>query len=225
MFIDKLKCRLLHYKNKQLLKKRKVYIAKKTYVDRTNFEGNNKINTNCHITLSEIGKGTYIGKNCNISNTHIGKYCSIGKNLNIIIGTHPSNGFVSTHPAFFSVRKQAGFTFANEDKFDEIKYVDKTNKICVHIENDVWIGANVSILQGVKIGNGAIIGANALVTKDVAPYTIIGGVPAKVINKRFEDDQIRKLLKLKWWNFDDMHLKESYDLFSDIEKFLESYDK
>jgi len=85
----------------------------------------------------------------------------------------------------------------------------------VIIENDVWIGANSVIMPGVKVGNGAIIGANAVVTKDVPDYAIVGGVPAKIIKYRFDEKTISSLLELKWWDLDKAIIKENIELFQE----------
>jgi acetyltransferase-like isoleucine patch superfamily enzyme len=131
------------------------------------------------------------------------------------LGIHPSRDFVSTHPIFFSTKKQVGITFADKDYFQEEKGIK--------IGNDVWIGANVIILDGVTIGDGAIIGAGAVVTKDVPPYSIYGGVPAKLIRYRFEQKTIDFLVKFKWWNKDEEWLKTNFQDFHNIDTFLQRY--
>ncbi len=185
----------------------------------TVFGGKNKICYHTNICNSSIDYGTYIGTNCAITNAKIGKYCSIANGVKTIVSTHPVKDFVSTHPCFFSTRKQAGFTYVNEQKYDEIKYVIPEKQISVLIGNDVWIGENVIILAGVSIGDGAVIGAGAIVTKDIEPYSINVGVPAKKINSRFSDADIDFLLKFKWWDKDEKWLSDNSDLFSDIKKF------
>lgn len=104
-------------------------------------------------------------------------------------------------------------SYASEKLFDE------SSKKTI-IGNDVWIGARAIILSGVKIGDGAIIAAGAVVTKDVEPYTIAGGVPAKPIRKRFTDEQIDALINLKWWDKDDMWMREYAAMFSHIEELI-----
>ena len=163
-----------------------------------------------------MGYGSYIGTNCNFWGK-IGRYCSIANDVRTIIGTHPSKNFVSTHPCFYSLYCQGGFTYANEERFDEYKYAE--NKYNVVLGNDVWIGYGARIMAGVTIGDGSIIGAGAIVTKDVAPYTIVGGVPAKVIRKRFEDEDIEFLLKLKWWDWSVEKIKKYTPYFDDIKAF------
>jgi acetyltransferase-like isoleucine patch superfamily enzyme len=185
------------------------------------FEGNNKVNNGTYVNHSEIGFGTYIGCNCNIDFSKIGKFCSIANNVKIVVATHPTKKFVSTHPAFFSTRKQAGFTYTNSSKFDEIVLNKNNNNFSVIIGNDVWIGENVLILGGVTIGDGAIIGAGTIVTNDIDPYSINVGIPAKKINTRFNDEQIRFLITFQWWNKDISWIKNNADFFDDIERFME----
>ena len=123
----------------------------------------------------QLGDYSYISKNSNISNCSIGKFCSIGPNFCCGLGIHPTDG-ISTSPMFYSTAKQNGVTLCKEDKIHEFA---KTI-----IGNDVFIGANVTVLDGVTIGDGAIVGAGAVVTKDVPPYAIVGGNPAKILKYR-----------------------------------------
>lgn len=169
-----------------------------------------------------IGYGSYIGERSRI-NANIGRYCSISSNVRTIAGTHPTSVFVSTHPCFFSTKKQAGFSYVTKDIFTEDVYVDE-ERHSAQIGNDVWIGSNVLILPGVHIGDGAVIAAGAVVTKDVLPYSIVGGVPAKEIKKRFSDEQIEKLIKIQWWNQSENWIKDRAEMFSDITKFLSEMD-
>tara|TARA_R110002012_G_scaffold74542_3_gene188945 strand:- start:2558 stop:3265 length:708 start_codon:yes stop_codon:yes gene_type:complete len=182
--------------------------------------GSNGFGRNSSIVASRIGFGSYIAEGARISKTIIGKYCSIGPNVNCIFGKHPSTIFVSTHPSFFALKTPVGFTYADKQYFAEFAEPHKDH-YSITIGNDVWIGANVSLMDGVKIGDGAIIAANALVTKDVAPYTIVGGVPAKVIKKRFTDDEITFLLQFKWWEKSKEWIANNAPLFRNIEGFVE----
>lgn len=187
----------------------------------TILEGRNVIHKNVSISSSKIGYGTYIGDGSLLLNSDIGKYCSIAENVRIIFGQHPTNTFVSTHPAFFSTRKQAGFTYVDKSLFNENKYADPAKKYSVKIGNDVWIGANVSILEGVNIGNGAIIATGAVVVTDLEPYAIYGGVPAKKIRTRFNSEAEAFLLDFRWWDKDPKWIEENAYFFSNIEKFIE----
>lgn len=164
----------------------------------------------------ELGDFTYIASNTSISNTKIGKFCSIGPDCRISLPKHPSSIFVSTHPIFFSTLKQSQISFSDKNYFDEFGKP-------IIIGNDVWIGANVIIINGIKVGDGAIIGAGSVVTKDVPPYSIVGGVPAKIIRYRFEKEEIKKLLQIKWWEWDIEKIKENYLKFHDVKNFINEY--
>lgn len=178
------------------------------------FEGANIVCENCLIINSNLGFATYLAGRDIIHNTQIGRYCSISSGLNIVVGHHPTRNWVSTHPAFFSMQNQSGVRYTNQEKFEEAKYLyDGINAI---IGNDVWIGADVTIIDGVCIGDGAIVAAGAVVTNNVPPYAIVGGVPAKVIRYRFNDDDIKWLLNLKWWEKDERWIAEHAEFFDDI---------
>lgn len=153
---------------------------------------------------SEIGDFTYISSDTHIQSATIGKFCSIGPNTVIGYGEHPVN-FISTSPVFYHTGIIFGKTFAEEEKFDRNKRVT--------IGNDVWIGANVFIKSGVVVGDGCVIAAGAVVVKDMPPYTIAGGVPARVIRPRFPEDIIRSLVEIKWWNWTNDKLQENQSFF------------
>lgn len=220
--IRKLIIRILKFIEKKKLKICKKVILEKRVKFTLNsfFEGKNKINKNSIIDNSKIGFATYIGHDCVFTNTTIGKYCSIANNVKVINATHPTNKFVSTHPAFFSTRKQAGFTYVKEQLFNELKYIDEKDRISVIIGNDVWIGEDVTILGGVKIGDGAIIGTGAIVTHDVEPYSINAGIPSKKIKYRFEKDEIEFLENLKWWDKSEEWIMKNINNFQDIKEFV-----
>lgn len=184
------------------------------------FSGNNSIGMNTYFINSKIGFGSYIGSASCFTGVVIGKYCSVGNNVSTVSATHPITPNVSSHPCFYSTKKQAGYTFVKNDKFKEIVFVDEENSIVASIGNDVWIGNNVIILGGIKIGDGAVIATGAVVTKDVEPYTVVGGVPAKLIKKRFTDEQIKFLLNFKWWEKPFEWLANNADNFDNIEKFI-----
>lgn len=191
-----------------------------TFDTHNKFEGRNFIGDNAVLVATTVGLGSYISGGSVIKHTHIGRYCSIGSNIQTGLGTHPSDTFVSTHPAFFSTQKQAGFTFAALDIFEEHVYAGPDQKYIVNIGNDVWIGNNVIIMDGITIGDGAIVAAGAVVTKNVAPYAIVGGVPAKFIKERFNSQQVQKLQQLQWWNWDFGKVKAHSHLFNNIDAFL-----
>ena len=158
-----------------------------------------------------VGDYTYIAMNAVILSTRIGKFCSIGPNLFCGWGTHPING-LSTSPVFYSLGMQAGKTFSKENKIPE--------QLPIEIGNDVLIGMNVTILDGVKIGDGAVIGAGAIVSKNIPPYAIAVGSPIQVIKYRFDAETIEKLLKIKWWDFNEEDLKDVEKSFFNTEEFI-----
>lgn len=192
---------------------------------RTTLESRVAIRKGCSISNSYIGYGTYLSEYCNFSNCRIGRFCSIAPHSEVIAGLHPTKNFVSTHPSFFSIMKQSGFTFVKKNVFDEFKYADNSRKLSVVIGNDVWIGYGARILEGIVIGDGAIIGAGALVTKDVEPYTIVAGIPAKKIRYRFTKEQIEFLMKFKWWENDINWIEDNYKLFRNMDDFYSQFNE
>ena len=167
------------------------------------------------LTKVKLGRYSYIGGNTHITDANVGSFCSIGGNCGIGGGMHPM-GFVSTSPAFLQGRNILKKHFAKLP-FDSSKTVE--------IGHDVWIGEGVYIMSGVKIGTGAVIGAHSVVTKDVAPYAVAVGVPAKEIRKRFDDDTIQRLLELRWWDWPNGKLENFGETFSDPERFFEKIKK
>lgn len=189
----------------------------------TIFEGNNRINRYCHLYGAHVGTGTYMGDECVFNSTYIGRYCALGAGIRVSIGDHPIHKVVSIHPAFFSNKKQAGFTFCKQDVWKSSK--QKANQYACTIGNDVWIGDEVTILGGVSIADGSVIGAGAVVIKDTEPYGIYAGVPAKKIGSRFTEEEIKQLLMIQWWNLDFDELSKKAPLFSDIQVFIRDFEE
>lgn len=203
------------------LKRRNIRISSHArFNEKTVFEGNNVVAKGAVVSNSFIGRNTYIGDDTNLSNCKIGRFCSISTGISVVANTHPSSVFVSTSPSFFSTLKQNGQSFVKECKFDERLHVGDYNIV---VGNDVWIGTNALIKGGVTIADGAIIAMGAVVTKDVPPFAIVGGVPAKVIKYRFNEEQIKKLLELQWWNKPDEWLKQHVNDFENIDVLLANY--
>lgn len=186
-------------------------------------EGNNSIEKDCIIDSTNIGYASYIGYGGRIYQTEIGRFCCIGRNLKIIQGQHPTTQFVSLHPLFYRETGYGGISFIEEQRFEENRWVDKENKIAVKVGNDVWIGDNVSIMEGVTVHDGAVIAAGAVVTKDVLPYYIVGGVPAKFIKKRFSDKEIDFLERDQWWNNSLEWLAANINEFQDISNYIKKF--
>ena len=175
-------------------------------------------------TSVTLGAGSYIaGAEMALSDDKeahllIGKYSSLAHNLHFYIGINHDYRRVSTYP--FDSR----YVDKWWDSSKKISHIEgRYNRKQVIIGNDVWIGADVTVMGGVRIGNGAVVAAGALVSKDVPPYAIVGGNPARVIKYRFSPEVIEELQQIKWWNWPQDRIKAALPLFSDIDKFLQQY--
>lgn len=189
-----------------------IYLELGAKVSMNSIIGKNvKIYTRTHIASCIIGDYTYITTGSAISDTTIGKFCSIGPDIFCNVGKHPTN-LVSTYPGFYSKKSSVSTYFGSDYIFEE--------KSKVIIGSDVWIGARVIILSGIEIGHGAIVGAGSIVTKNVAPYSIVVGSPAKLIKYRFSENVITELLKSKWWEMSEVQLRKISTSMNDVDKFL-----
>lgn len=192
---------------------------------RCSFEGMNMVGKRT-LFYGDLGYGSYIGDNSLVS-ACIGRFTSIGPGFTYINATHAyKSPFVSTSPLFYSLKKRfpkIRKSFAEKQIIDEFHYYDKDKEIVNKIGNDCWIGSNVTIIGGVEINDGAVVLAHAVVTKDVPPYAIVGGVPAKVIGYRYDKDTISFLLKTKWWNNSEDWFEKNWALFCDIDSFKNYY--
>lgn len=158
----------------------------------------------CNLQHSSMDDYSYLGPDSRLIYGNVGKFCSIGGGSVIGMGTHTLN-HISTSSIFTAVSNGTGSKWTSIQTYEE--------HTPVTVGNDVWIGIHSMIMGGVTIGNGAVVGAGAVVTKDVPPYAIVGGVPAKVIKYRFSEDVIEKLEASKWWTLDDEILKQNIELF------------
>lgn len=190
----------------------------------TIFEGKNILRTNTELQSSYCGFGTTISENTKLKKVDFGKYCSIGQNVVNAVGMHPSKIFVSTHPSFYAPSEER-ISFSKEVMFNTHNYLDDTKKYLTKIGHDVWIGNNVTIFDGIEIGDGAIIGTGAVVTKNIEPYAIVGGIPAKLIRYRFNEVQIEFLLKFQWWHKSEEWIRKNWELFLDINILMEKGNK
>ena len=169
---------------------------------------------------SHMGDYSYIVNDGDVIYTTIGKFCSIAAQVRINPGNHPMWRASQSH---FTYRASAYF----EGETDEASFFDWRREHHVTIGHDVWIGHGVTILAGRKVGTGAVIGSGAVVSKDVEPYTIVGGVPAKVIGRRFSETIAERLQTLAWWDWDHETLHARLRDFRNlpIEAFLEKYER
>lgn len=216
---DWLRAIITYRVRKRLWNEKNVKINGRSYVNYGNceFEGCNSISKFANLNNCELGFGSYVSDYSVLINTCIGRYCAIGPYVHIVSGNHPTNCFVSIHPAFYSTVRNTGFAYVKDNQFEGVSYADYEKRWFVRIGNDVWIGHGVLIKNGVTIADGTIIAAGAVVVKDTEPYSIVGGVPAKLIRYRFNEENITFLLKLKWWDKDQNWLEKYADKFSDIE--------
>lgn len=177
---------------------------------------------------TKFGAFSYISENTRVHMVdEIGRYCSIANNVIFQNGSHGTDLF-STSPVFTGELDKlialeddsliiSDKNWVNKIKEERTKSLHHANSI--HIGNDVWIGTRAIILAGVHIGDGAIIGAGSVVTKDVPPYSIVAGVPARVIRQKYTDKQIERIERLKWWNYKPSILEGTS--FLDIENVLD----
>ena len=172
-----------------------------------------KVDAECVLSKVTMGKYSYVGGSTRITDTVIGSFCSVGRCCGIGGGVHPMD-VVSTSPAFLKGRNILKKNFA------QIPY-DPSKK--TEIGSDVWIGEGVCILSGVKIGDGAIIGAHAVVTHDIPAYAIVAGCPARVIRYRFDEQTVAALLQMKWWEWSDEKIQQYAELFESPAKLIEAY--
>ena len=184
-------------------------------IKNSNIHISSKIEAGSQIVNVKLDKYSFCGYNCKILNCDIGAFCSIADNVVIGGAQHPIE-WVSSSPVFYAGRDSI------KRKFSTFKRGEIKRTV---IGNDVWIGDNVLIKSGIVIGNGAIIGMGSVVTKNVEPYEIVGGVPAKRIRFRFSKNIRERIEKSKWWELDDERLKKVSMFIREPLKFLEELEK
>jgi chloramphenicol O-acetyltransferase type B len=174
-----------------------------------------RVGASAELSDASCGDYSYFGPRCIIACADVGRFCSVAAEVHIGSGSHPTHTFVSTHPATYLARPTIGWSLATSDHFQQFARTT--------IGNDVWIGAKAIIRDGVTIGDGAIIGAGAVVVRDVEPYAIHGGVPARLIRKRFADADIALLLRTRWWDMGEDWLRANLHLLHDIQSFRDAF--
>ena len=174
-----------------------------------------------NIHLWNPDRGTYFDRNVNIISwsdqysIRLGKYNSIGRDCNFFLHANHRTDWITTSSQLWGP--------VNEEISNlHMKIGHPSCKGDIIIENDVWIGANSTIMSGIRIGNGSVVAAGSTVTKDIPPYSIVAGNPAKVVKKRFTEDQIKSLQNIAWWEWDEQKIRDNAMLMwsDDINKFI-----
>jgi phosphonate metabolism protein (transferase hexapeptide repeat family) len=175
------------------------------------------IGPNCSITESTFGAYSYCAGDVSIIYSEVGKFCSIASHVRLNPGNHPMQRVTQHHMTYR--RAQYGFGHTDDAAFFDWRRADK-----VTIGHDVWLGHGVLVMPGVSIGTGAVVGAGAVVTKDVEPYTVAVGVPARPLRLRFPKDVALRLLAIAWWDWPREVLEERFADLNDLATFLEKYE-
>jgi acetyltransferase-like isoleucine patch superfamily enzyme len=190
-----------------------VVVKDRCAIFESEFDNHSVVYSNCSLSNVRFGSYSYVSEHAEIGNLTVGRFCSIGPHFVCGYGEHPTN-LISTSPVFYSTRGQCGISFTDKNSFDEQRHTN--------VGHDVWIGARVFIRDGMKIGNGALIAAGAVITADVPDYAVVGGVPGKIIRYRFSEEVVRQLLELEWWNWTEDRLRAAQPLLAqaDVNSFL-----
>ena len=202
------------------MKKRDVYISELgCLITRCRLEGKNSVGSYSVLNEVKTGYGTYYRSNCDQKRASFGRFCSVGNRVTTAVGNHPTDIFVSTHPAFYSQAMYDMFGYVQESKYNEWKWVDEKNRVSIRVGNDVWIANDAILCEGIAIGDGAVVCADAVVTKDVPAYAVVGGVPARIMRYCFSDEIIRQLLDLKIWDHPFDWYKSNAEIFDNVGSF------
>ena len=187
-------------------------------VNHTTFGTFVELGDGCIVNDSHIGSYTYLFAQNDVYNTQIGKFHSIATGVRINPEQHPMRHRVAAHHLTY---RAAHYGLGEDDA----SIIDWRKQLRVTTGNDVWIGHNAIIMGGVTLGDGAVVAAGAVVTHDVRPYEIVGGVPARHMGWRYDEETIAAMERIAWWDWSHEELKERLPDFNDVPAFIEKYDK
>lgn len=190
-----------------------IVLGRNVTIQNSTLRDNIKIMFGTQVYNSTIGDFSYIANNSFVQRSNIGKFCSIASNVLIGSTEHPMD-LISTHPFLYN-NKFGGFIIKDDPNIS-----NKINKGIVEIGNDVWIGNGAIILSSIKIGHGSVIGAGSVVTKDVPPYAIIAGVPGRILRFRFNEEEVKNLLEIEWWNWNLSIISNNIELLKNPKEFF-----
>ena len=174
------------------------------------------IGAHCSISESTFGDYSYLAGHVSMVWTDVGKFASIAAQTRINPGNHPTWRVTQHHSTYRRI--QYGFDTKEDSEFFQWRKDHRCS-----VGHDVWIGHGVTVIAGKKIGTGAVIGSGAVVTKDIPPYAIAVGVPARVVKYRFPKDVIEQLQSIAWWDWDRATLVERFNELLDLERFIANY--
>ena len=192
------------------------WIDPSAIVENTNLGKYTEIAAGARLTESSLNDYSYVMERCDIIYSTIGKFSNIASDVRINPGNHPIE-WVSQHHFLYRL-KQYGFAVEDNESFFEWRRLQK-----VSIGHDTWIGHKAIILPGISVGNGAVVAAGAVVTRNVTPYSVVAGVPAKPLRSRFPEAVWKVLEEMAWWDWDHQTIKARIDDFYDIRRFINLY--
>ncbi|MEY8706041.1 CatB-related O-acetyltransferase [Bacteroides faecichinchillae] len=201
---------MIEYIISKFLKKARLAAVINSQIDKTS-----KVESGSHVVGSSFGKYSYCGYDCEILNSEIGSYVSIANNCRMGGASHVTS-WVSTSPVFYKGKDSIAKKFVEYERPPGKK---------IHIGHDVWIGEGCIIKQGVTIGTGAVIGMGSIVTKDIPPYSIAAGNPARIIRSRFDEQISQALLESEWWNLSENELHQCAQFIQNPVEFLKAVAK
>ncbi|MDY7081497.1 MAG: acetyltransferase [Halobacteria archaeon] len=209
------------------------YVVVESFADNETLGEMPRVHETAYIDASELGDWTEVRKDCRIvgstfddysyamervqmTYTRLGKFCSVASDARINPSNHPISRPTSHHMTYR--RRKYGFDDSRDDDVFEWR---RDNP--VEVGHDVWIGHGATVLPDVTVGNGAVVGAGAVVTDDVEPYTVVCGVPARPVRRRFTEDTATKIEETEWWNWSHDELKKNIEKLSDLDEFLDEF--